>query len=70
MIVGIANAPNINAPDINFQNAMNRRNYVLNKVYENGFISKYEYKNFMIKETIIPTPPSLGIFPVWIFLSS
>ena len=30
MIVGIANAPNINAPDINFDNALSRRNYVIN----------------------------------------
>ena len=40
MIVGIANAPNLNAPDINYDNAIKRRNYVLNRLYKIGYITQ------------------------------
>lgn len=53
MIVGIANAPNINAPDINFDNAMSRRNYVINRLYDEEFIDKSTKDSLIRKKTII-----------------
>ena len=53
MIVGIANAPNINAPDINYDNAINRKNYVLNQMYILKYISNEELNHFINKKTNI-----------------
>ena len=47
LIVGIANAPNLNAPDINYDNAIKRRNYVLERMYNLKYISKNEYDKFI-----------------------
>ena len=68
MIVGIANAPNLNAPDINYENAMKRRNYVLNRLYKIGYITKEILNENLRKETIIKinkinfTNPSMHIY--------
>lgn len=53
LIVGIANAPNINAPDINYFNAINRRNYVLDRLYDIEYISKDKLEYYKAKETKI-----------------
>lgn len=53
MIVGIANAPNINAPDINYLNAISRRNYVLKRLYQMKHINKNQYEKYLNKKTII-----------------
>lgn len=53
LIVGIANAPNINAPDINYDNAISRRNYVLKRLLDNKLINNSEYERLLkIKTTI------------------
>lgn len=53
LIVGIANAPNINAPDINYDNAISRRNYVLKRLLDNKLINNSEYERLIkIKTTI------------------
>ena len=51
MIVGIANAPNLNAPDINYDNAVKRRNYVLKQMYKLKYISDNEYEKYSKKDT-------------------
>ena len=51
IIVGIANAPNLNAPDINYENAVSRRNYVLKKMYQLNYISLRQYETYIHKET-------------------
>ena len=53
LIAGIANAPNINAPDINYDNAINRRNYVLKRLYELNYINVNLYQKLINKKTII-----------------
>lgn len=53
MIVGIANAPNINAPDINYENAVNRKNYVLKQMNILKYISDDQYEKFLSKKTKI-----------------
>ena len=53
MIVGIANAPNINAPDINYENSIKRRNYVLERLYKLGYISNVEYNQNINKKTVM-----------------
>ena len=53
MIVGIANAPNINAPDINYDNAIIRRNYVLERLYKLEYINNIDYIKYLNKETIM-----------------
>ena len=53
MIVGIANAPNINAPDINYENSKKRRNYVLERLYKLGYISNFEYNRNINKKTVM-----------------
>ena len=40
MLAGIANAPAINAPDIHYEKALKRKNYVLSNLYENKQITK------------------------------
>lgn len=68
MIVGITNAPNINAPDINYDNAIKRRNYVLNRLYKIGYITQEILNENLRKETIIKINkinfinPSMHIF--------
>lgn len=47
LIVGIANAPNINAPDINYDNAISRRNYVLKRLLDNKLINNSEYERLL-----------------------
>ena len=53
MIVGVANAPNINAPDANYDNAVSRRNYVLNQMYILKYISSEQLDYFLNKKTIV-----------------
>ena len=53
MIVGIANAPNINAPDINYSNAIIRRNYVLKRLYDLKYIEYEKYQYFINKNTVM-----------------
>lgn len=53
LIVGIANAPNLNAPDINYENAIKRKNYVLKKLYKIDYIDKVTYNNLLNKNPII-----------------
>ncbi len=53
MIAGIANAPNLNAPDIHYENAISRRNYVLKKLYEIDYITLNEYQFLLNKKTIM-----------------
>ena len=68
MIVGITNAPNINAPDINYDNAIKRRNYVLKRLYKIGYITQEILNENLRKETIIKINkinfinPSMHIF--------
>ena len=68
MIVGIANAPNLNAPDINYDNAIKRRNYVLNRLYKIGYITQEILNENLRKKTIIKINkinfinPSMHIF--------
>lgn len=52
-IVGIANAPNLNAPDINLNNAISRRNYVLKRLLETSYINNETYNHFFNKKTVI-----------------
>lgn len=53
MIVGIANAPNLNAPDINYDNSINRRNYVLKRLKQINYIDDNKYNLLINKKTII-----------------
>ena len=53
LIVGIANAPNINAPDINYENAIKKRNQVLNNLYEQNYINQELYYKLINKKTNI-----------------
>ena len=53
MIVGIANSPNNNAPDINFSNAINRRNYVFNRLLKTNIISIEKYNELLSINTKI-----------------
>lgn len=53
MIVGIANAPNINAPDINYTNALKRKNYVLKSLKDINYIDTMTYEKLIKKETKI-----------------
>lgn len=46
MIIGIANAPNLNAPDINYDNAIIRRNYVLKNMFNLEYISSDQYDKY------------------------
>lgn len=40
LLAGIANAPSLNAPDINYQAAIQRKNYVLKRMYQTKVINK------------------------------
>ena len=51
MIVGIASAPNIYAPDINYEKAFERKNYVLKRLFKEKYINKEVYEK-LIKEDI------------------
>ncbi len=53
LIAGIANAPSINAPDINYENAIKRRNYVLKNLYIYKKINKGQYNSAMNAQTKI-----------------
>ena len=53
MIVGIANAPNINAPDINYEKAVNRRNIVLNSLFKLNYIDEKTLNSLLNKKTLI-----------------
>lgn len=53
LIVGIANAPNLNAPDINYQNSLNRKKYVLNRLYKTGYINQKTYQLYENYPTLI-----------------
>lgn len=53
MLAGIANAPNLNAPDIQYENAIARRNYVLQSLFENHYINEEERDEYLKKETKI-----------------
>jgi len=53
MVVGIANAPNLNAPDINLNNAISRRNYVLKRLLETSYINNETYNSFINKKTVV-----------------
>ena len=53
LLAGIANAPNINAPDINYNNALKRKNYVLKKMYELKYIDYQTFQENLVKEPLI-----------------
>lgn len=73
MIVGIASAPNINAPDINYDNAIKRRNIVLNSLYKADYIDNYTLNTLINKKTIINiTDNSLNdpITPIYYYIKN
>ncbi len=53
MLAGIANAPAINAPDIHYENALKRKNYVLSNLYESKQITKEIYQTYKNIDTPI-----------------
>lgn len=53
MLAGIASAPAYNDPSNHYENAINRRNYILNNLYESKVISKECYLENINKQTII-----------------
>ena len=54
MIVGISNSPSRNNPVANYDLAIQKRNSVLKKMYDNGVISKKEYiKISLVKNLVI-----------------
>lgn len=62
MLAGIANAPNHNAPDLHYDKAISRRNYVLKNMFSHQYINEETYQNYTQTETkitISPFQPSL-----------
>ena len=57
MLAGIANAPAINAPDIHYEKALKRKNYVLSNLYENKQITKEIYETYKNIDTPIQIQP-------------
>lgn len=53
MIAGVPKAPGIYAPHLNPDKAQKRRNHVLFRMYETGFITEDEYKTTSLEEDII-----------------
>ncbi|MCI5746085.1 MAG: penicillin-binding protein, partial [Erysipelotrichaceae bacterium] len=53
MIVGIASAPNIYAPDIDYNKALSQRNYVLSRMNKLKFIDRFTYEKYLNKNTIM-----------------
>lgn len=53
LIVGIASAPNLYAPDIDYQKALLRRNYVLKRLKQTKYISETTYLELINKQTIM-----------------
>ncbi len=54
LLAGIPKAPGVYAPHINHDRALQRRNYVLLRMFENGYITEEEY-NQAIEEPIVIT---------------
>lgn len=73
MIVGIANAPNINAPDINYENSIKRRNVVLNLLNKAKYIDDLKlYKLINTKTEINITNNNLinPITPIYYYIKN
>lgn len=51
MIVGVASAPNIYAPDVNYEKAFARKNYVLKRLLKEKYINNDVYEK-LIKENV------------------
>lgn len=53
MIAGVPKAPGIYAPHLNPDKAVKRRNHVLFRMYETGYISENDYQKFSMEESVI-----------------
>ncbi len=64
-LIGTLKAPNKYAPHINYENAVRRRNTVLECMKNNGYISEDEYKTYITEEIVIAQekePEDYGYF--------
>lgn len=53
MIAGLPKAPGIYAPHLNPEKAVKRRNHVLFRMFETGFITEDEYKTTSLEDSVI-----------------